>query len=227
MPKVKNSGRKVKGLTNLKESTRDIIIKLNKEKNLTQKEIRDITGIPERTQRRIISDPKHKVKIFTSRKADKVGQVKDILGIDILKVKEKYEIADLVQKKTESRYFEQYRVKKVKKITKAVDKDYFEIPLTTTEFNRLTLPELKKLVGKDIFYVRVYGEHKIAGSKHGKTAFQYSSRGFKNPDGQDLDDMKTYLSEMRNTSNDKYKNSEVLGVSITTVEFKASKRGKK
>jgi hypothetical protein len=215
---------RMKGITKLKEQTRDTIVRLNKERKLTQKEIRDITGIPERTQRRIIADPNHRVRIFTARKADKVGQVQELLGIDLLKIKEKYAIADIVQKKTESRFFEIYRVKKVKKITKAIDKDYFEIPLTLQEFQQMNLATLKKLVKGEIYYVRVFGEHKIRGGKHGREAFQYSSGAFHRPDKTDLKAMKEYLNELRNTASSKYTGTEILGISLTTVEFKASKK---
>lgn len=215
---------KIKGITYLKEYTRDIIVKLNKEKKLTQKEIRDITGIPERTQRRIIADSGHRVKIYTARKAEKIGQVQNILGIDLLKVKEKYEIVDIVQKKTESRYFEKYRVKRVKKETRAIDKDYFEIPLTLQEFKHMNLKTLKKLVKDEIYYIRIFGEHKIKGGKHGREAFQYSSQAFHRPDKNDLKDMKEYLKDFHKESSSKYTGTEILGISLTTVEFKAGEK---
>lgn len=182
-------------------------------KGFTQKEIRSLTGIPERTQSRLINNAKHTLKSFNKQKFEVVRQLETRYNLDIDKIDSKNQIKDLIRKKSDSKYFKRYYEPKIK-TTKSGDRTFKEIIINHNDFKNLDIKELKKLVRNKIYFITVSGKFK---NKKGDTIpFVYSSQGKKNPNKRQLDNIDKFIEQY--ASSDIYKDWELTDISIITIE---------
>jgi len=178
----------------------------------SRKDVRDITGISRQTQWRIEKDQTRNISRLSETKLKKVDLIESATGITLDQPTKK-QLIDIRDKKTASRYFEQYSkpVTRITKITGSEFKDTFYKP---SKAKKLMLKDLPK---NKIFYVAVQGEHQRT-DRTTKIPFVYSSKGFLRPTQKDVDRINRFIAQHEKKGYRGYTKSKLQTVIITSVE---------
>jgi len=200
---------KIKDVSKIRELLHEFYVS-----GYTQKQVRELTGIPERTQRRIKNIPKHTVKTKTETRYKYIDTFEKTTGVNLPDTKLN-EAKDLLKTGLDSKYYEKYR-KEIQYTTKK-DITYNLKPLSNREMKIIytgNIKEFKKITKGKPFYLRVSGfyENDDIGVN---VPFSYSTKAIKNYTRGMLE----YLSEFvdRFSESDIYVNTQITSISVVTI----------
>lgn len=179
----------------------------------TRKEIRELTGIPERTQRRFIAE-RTNLKPQNLKRVQILDYFEEELKINL--ADSKYEnLIDIKEHGVSQENY--YKYKKFVNIpSKSPYRKYKGLHIDKSSYSKMKVSEIKKLTGKDDFFIKVHGTHKVADSTEA-IPFQYTSKsiqGRKRLTKKDLELLDEFISNMLEDTDDY---TDAVASSITIV----------